>query len=157
MARLMSNPRPQSRTRTESTGARCRGGFSLLEVMVALGILAIGVLGVTAGQVAAMKLSNTSRSHTLALFVAEQQMEIFRGTTAADVKALITGPGFLDDSNNPIQMDPGSGTPIDFTRRWLLETGQPEAGMIRMTVEVDFVNGLGVTRTARIQSLKADL
>ena len=156
MARLMSTYQPQSQTQPHSTGDLQRGGFSLLEVMVALGILAVGVLGVTAGQVAAIKLSSTSRSHTLALYLADQQMEMLHGTTAADVKALITGPGFLDDPNNPIQQDPGGGAPIDFTRRWLIETDTPETGVIRMTVEVDFQNGLGVTRTARLQSLKAD-
>ena len=40
---------------------RRREGISLLEVMVALVILGIGILGTTAGQLAAIKLSNDSR------------------------------------------------------------------------------------------------
>jgi prepilin-type N-terminal cleavage/methylation domain-containing protein len=132
---------------------RC-GGFSLLEVMIAIGILAIGVVGMTAGQVLAIKVSSTSRSHTMALDLAEQQMEVFHATTAADVLTLVGNP---NDPNNPIMMDPGTGTPVPFIRRWEILNNTPEAGVIRMTVLVDYQNALGNTRTARIQSLKANL
>ena len=134
--------------------ARCSGGFTLLELMVALGILALGVVGMTAGQVLAIKVSSSSRSHTMALDLAEQQMEVFQATTAADV---MTQLGSTTDPDNPIMMDPGTGTPVPFNRRWELLANTPETGVIQMTVMVDFVNSLGNTRTARIQSLKANL
>ena len=145
-----------SRARFQLVGAReerC-GGFSLLEVMVALGILAIGVVGMTAGQILALKISSTSRSHTMALDLAEQQMEIFEATTAADVLTLVGSP---NDPDNPIMMDPGGGTPVPFTRRWEILADTPQVGVIQVTVMVDWVNALGTPRTARLQSLKADL
>jgi prepilin-type N-terminal cleavage/methylation domain-containing protein len=132
---------------------RC-GGFSLLEVMVALGILAIGVVGMTAGQVLALKVSSTSRSHTMALDLAEEQMEVFEATTAADVLTLVGSP---NDPDNPIMMDPGTGVPVPFTRSWEILADTPEVGVIQMTVMVGWVNALGRPRTARLQSLKADL
>jgi prepilin-type N-terminal cleavage/methylation domain-containing protein len=79
--------------RVRSREERC-GGFSLLEVMVALGILAIGVVGMTAGQVLALKVSSTSRSHSMALDLAEQQMEVFQATTAADVLTRVGSPSW---------------------------------------------------------------
>jgi prepilin-type N-terminal cleavage/methylation domain-containing protein len=111
---------------------RC-GGFSLLEVMVALGILAIGVVGMTAGQVLALKVSSTSRSHTMALDLAEEQMEVFEATTAADVLTLVGSP---NDPDNPIMMDPGTGVPVPFTRSWEILADTPEVGVIQMTVMV---------------------
>ncbi len=146
----------ESRARLQGVrtrGERC-GGFSLLEVMVALGILAIGVVGMTAGQILAMKISSTSRTHTMALNLVEQQMEIFEATTAADVLTLVGSP---NDPNNPIMMDPGSGTAVPFTRRWDILANTPQNGVIQMTVMVDWNNALGSARTARLQSLKADL
>jgi Tfp pilus assembly protein PilV len=136
---------------------RSGGGFSLLEAMVAMAILAFGLLGATAGQIMAMKLTSTSRSHTLAMDLAEQQLEVFQADTGANVKALITGPGFLDDANNPIDPDPGDGSDMQFARRWLIQPDSPEAGVIMLTIEVDWTNALGNVRTARVQSLKADL
>ena len=50
-----------------------RSGFSLIEVMVALGILAFGLLGVTAGHLLAMRVSTSSRGATLAMDLAEQR------------------------------------------------------------------------------------
>ena len=139
--------------RVRARAERC-GGFSLLEVMIALGILAVGVTGMTAGQVLAIKVSSTSRSHTMALDLAEQQMEVFEATTAADVLTLVGNP---NDPNNPIMMDPGTSTPLPFTRSWEILANTPETGVIQMTVMVDFTNALGNTQTARLQSLKADL
>ena len=145
-------------SRADSRHVRARGersgGFSLLEVMVALGILTFGVVGMTAGQILAIKLSSTSRSHTMALDLVEQQMEVFQATTAADVLTLVGNP---NDPSNPIMADPGTGVPLPFTRTWEILGDTPETGVIQMTVMVDWVNALGKTRTARIQTLKADL
>ncbi len=148
----MDAPRAHSQ-HVRARAERC-GGFSLLEVMIALGILAVGVTGMTAGQVLAIKVSSTSRSHTMALDLAEQQMEVFEATTSADVLTLVGNP---NDPNNPIMMDPGTGTPVPFTRSWEILADTPETGIIQMTVMVDFTNALGNTQTARLQSLKANL
>ena len=133
---------------------RARSGSSLLEVTVALGLLAYGVLGVTAGQIFAIKFSDASRSDTSSMYLAEQQMEIFRVMSAADVKDLLTDPGYPNDPDNPLQPDSTSST--TFSRRWLIQTDTPEAGVITITVEVDWIDSVGNVRTASLQSLKAD-
>jgi prepilin-type N-terminal cleavage/methylation domain-containing protein len=130
-------------------------GFSLLEVMVALGILAVGVLGATAGQVAAMKLSSDSKAHGLALSLAEQQLEAFQATTLADVVAEIGLGTYPNDPNNPIMLDPGGGTPLAFERSWQIEQDTPETGVLRITVTVVWEDANGNDRSARVQSLKA--
>ena len=142
-----SNRRP-ARTR--------RGGFSLIELMVALGILAFGILAATASQIGSMKVSKESRNRTVAMNLAEEQMEIFEVMAPADVLALVTGPGFLPDPNNPIDPDPGDGATMRFIRTWQIETDTPEAGVMRITIAVGWQDGLGQLRTARIQALKVD-
>jgi prepilin-type N-terminal cleavage/methylation domain-containing protein len=132
--------------------ARRRSGFSLIEVMVALGILAFGLLGVTAGHLLAMRVSTTSRGATLAMDLAEQQLELFQAMSAADVLALQPAP---NDPANPIDPDPSDSTTMAFTRRWIIEPNLPEPGVMRITVEVDWVNAVGTTKTTSIGSLKA--
>lgn len=133
-----------------------RAGFSLLEVMIALGILTVGVLAATSGQILAMRTSSTSRTQALAMHLAEQQMEAFRGMSAADVKDLVDVPGYPNDPANPIDPDPADAQPMQFARRWLVQPDTPEPDVITVTVEVDWTDVRGATRTVRVQSLKAD-
>jgi prepilin-type N-terminal cleavage/methylation domain-containing protein len=133
------------------------GGFSLLEVMIALSILAFGMLTATVGQISAMKTSRQSRTQMLAMYLAEEQMETFHGMTSADVIAATGDPNYPNDPANPIDPDPGDDDQIQFTRRWFIQQDTPEVGVISLRVEVDWVSPLGFSRTATLQSLKADL
>jgi len=133
---------------------RRAAGFSLIEVMISLAILAFGILGLMAGQLAAMRFSENSREHTLAMKLAEQQMETLQAMTPADVLALTLAPGYPDDPANPIDPDPNDDYQVEFNRRTQVQDDAPEAGMMTLTVEVDFENSLGAVQTARIQSFK---
>ncbi|MBW2667214.1 MAG: prepilin-type N-terminal cleavage/methylation domain-containing protein, partial [Deltaproteobacteria bacterium] len=57
---------------------RSAGGFSVLEVMIALSILAFGMMAAMAGQVSALKTIRQSRTQMLAMYLAEEQMEDFQ-------------------------------------------------------------------------------
>ena len=128
----------------------------MLEVMVALGILAVGLLGMTAGQLMAMKQSSNSRGQTVAMQLAEQSMEAMQGSSAADVEAMIARPGYPNDPANPIDPDMDADTHMQFWRRQLIQPNTPEAGVFTITVEVDWTDSRGTVRTVRIQSLKGD-
>jgi len=132
------------------------GGFSLIELMIALAILSFGILAMMASQLASMKFSTNSRDHTLAMKLAEQQMETLMAMTPADVQGLTLAPGYPNDPGNPIDPDTQDGVAMQFWRRTEVDIDSPEAGVMTLTVEVDWVNPLGATRTARIQSFKAD-
>ena len=134
---------------------RTRAGFSLIEVMAALAILAVGILATTAGQVSALKHSADSRKHMLATYLAEQQMEIFRTMGATEVLAMIGNGTYPDDPTNPIDPVASDDIVMEFDRRWKIEPDTPEAGVITITVEVDWTSSLGMLRTARVQGLKA--
>ena len=140
--------------------ARRQSGFSLIEMMIALGILAFGILATMAGQVAAMRFSTTSRDHTIAMKLAEEQMETFFVMSADDVKALTLDSGYStypNDSDSPIDPDSGDGKTMAFNRNWTIEADTPETDVITITIDVSWTNTEGNTQTARIQSFKADM
>ena len=132
-------------------------GFSLLEVMIALSVLGFGMLAASVGQLSALKTSQQSRAQTVAMYLAEQQIEAFQSMSAADVIAEISAPGYPDDPANPIDPDPGDGDATAFNRRWFIVQDSPEVGVISLRVDVDWVDPLGFTRTVTLNSLKANL
>ena len=67
--------------RTESTQA----GFTLIEVMIAMGLLAVAVLGIVGAQLSAIKFTRDSHFRAQAMFLAEQlratvEVEVTGGT-----------------------------------------------------------------------------
>ena len=85
-------------------------GFSLIEVLIALSILAVGILAVTELQTFAIRGISTSRHQTIATHLAQQELEFFRSVNfpsqnnvapMAGATALTAGSGisiFCDDS-----------------------------------------------------------
>lgn len=136
---------------------RRSGGFSLLEVMIALSILGFGMLAASVGQLSALKTSRQSRSQTLSMYLAEQQLEAFMSMSSADVVAATTDPNYPNDPNNPIDPDPGDDDTTRFNRRWFIVQDSPEVGVISIRVEVDWVDPLGFTRTTALRGMKAEL
>lgn len=140
-----------------SSNRRSRRGFTLIEAMVALGILAVGVLGTTVGHIYAVRNSSDSRHQSVAMRLAEEQLEIMTIMSGDDVKDMVTAPGYPNDPSNPIDPDPGDGANMEFNRSWTITPDSPEARVISITVAVNWVNALGNTKTVRVQTLKADL
>ena len=69
-------------------------GFTLLEVVVAMGILATGILAVTAAQIYAMRGGSTGRHTTDAASIAHSQIEQFQRMSFGD-PALVAGAGWV--------------------------------------------------------------
>ena len=134
-----------------------RSGFSLIEVMIALTILGFGLLTASFGQLTAIRNSGRSRTQTSAMYLAQQQMETFQTMPSADVVAAVNFPTYTDDTDNPIDPNPGGDDATQFNRRWLVRHDFPEPRAFTIRVEVAHVNSLGSIHTTVLESLKAEL
>lgn len=127
--------------------ARSRRGFTLLEVMVALGVLACGFLVVSQLLLAAARTARLSQATTVATALAARRAESFRlaawgltveGTTVGEIEAsppdalLADTTGFVqyfDESGVAVGsgLSPPSPERAAFTARWSvgLEDGGP--------------------------------
>lgn len=125
----------------------------MIEVVIALSVLSVGVLGTSAAIVTSLRHSSQSRNMTQALYLAEQQVETFRAMTGPDV-LLLEG---LSDPANPITMTGTEYAPVEFERRWTISPDNPEVGLMTLTVEVDWPDARGTVRTISLQTLKVSL
>ena len=85
-------------------------GFTLIEVLIAMGIFAIGILAVAQLQLWNVKNNTTGNITTMATMLAREQMEALKNVS--DVTTLSSG----SDPNNPIDADGNPGG--IFTRNW---------------------------------------
>ena len=138
------------RVRLRTAGSDgAENGFTLLEAMVAMGLLAFGLLGVTAALIGAFQVTSRSRYLTDAAQLARERMEIFQQVPLASLPAT----GTYDDPDNPIP-HPAADDHTTFARRWIVAADSPSAGVTTIRVEVDWVDQLGVTRTMSLESMR---
>ncbi len=144
------------RAERRATRRARESGFTMLEVVIAMAILASGMLAIAAAQLAALHLSSKSRSLMDAIHLAQAQMETFQATPQAVL------PTSGSDASNPIDRDgnPLGSTDTDqtqFNRSWTVEPNVPVTGLTRVTVNVTwFDSKVGLTRTTSLQSMKGN-
>ena len=108
-----------------------QSGFTLLEVLIAISILTVGLLGVAQMQIMGIKGNYFSGNTTAALSLAEEQMEGLLGTSYINV---ISG----NDGNNPID-ETGQAGGI-YTRTWVVANNTPITDTKTVTVSVSWDN-----------------
>lgn len=138
------------------SAARRASGVSLMEVTIALTILAFGLLAGASAQLSAMRFSSESRSRMEAQYLAQQQMEILQAMTTAGIAAFPDG-AVVNDPNNPIDPDPNDGLARQYTRTWTVTRDNPVNGVFRVLVQVSWASvNTGGVRTVNLESLKAE-
>lgn len=87
-------------------------GFTLIEVLVALFVLAVGLLGLASMQMNANKANANSGKTTRAVMIAQDRIEMLR--TAPFAELTTAGSNALDACERNVQILNTSGVPIDY-------------------------------------------
>ncbi len=103
--------------------SRLHGGFTLIEVLVAMSIFSIAVLGLAVGSTSVMRANQTSYFTTIATNLAQDKLEELKSRTAAN----ITSGNDTQPVNN-----------VTFTLNWTVTSGSPVAGVKRIDVTVSW-------------------
>jgi len=150
----------RNRAHTARAWTRSRAsGFTLFEVMIAFALLGVAILGVAAAQLGALKLTRDSHLRTQAMFLAEQQLEVFQSMSAVNLVLVPDEVDYPNDTtnpiDNPIDPSPGDGDATTFNRSWAVAVDTPEANVITITVNVDWTDPRGRPRTLTLRTMKA--
>ena len=107
-------------------------GFSLVEVLVSIGVFAIVAVGLAASTIAVIKGNTVSRDASAAATLVQEKIEFFRAldpTNAAHQALLVTGK----DTVNATAV---AGT--RYTRTWTVTNDAPKYGMAVVDVIVEW-------------------
>lgn len=112
-------------------------GFSLLEVLVALIILAVGLLGLAALQITAIRFNAGSRELTYATFLLQKKIE--------ELKALPFDDSNLTESHTQVFInEEEGGYRMPYLVTWNVTENAPDEGFKKVLVQVSWnATGLG--------------
>ena len=132
--------------RAEKRGANMReGGFTLLELLVAIGVLTVGLLAVATMQSTAIQGNLLGYRYTEAANLAQDRMEYLLTQDYSDLEA-VAGSGDQDD---PLT------TPAGYTINYNVTShGSVSALNIAVTVSVQ---DKGITRTTVLNYVRPEL
>jgi type IV pilus assembly protein PilV len=116
-----------------------RKGFTLLEVMIALVILAVGLLGLASLQIMAIKSNSYGQQMTVASTMAQNQLEQLRRTTGT----LTSGGDSVTDQNG-----------IAYTRIWTVTPNSPQTGASTVVITISWTGPAGTgARSINIRTI----
>jgi type IV pilus assembly protein PilV len=108
---------------------RGAAGFTLVEILVAMTIFAIGVLGLAAGTMNVLRTNSTSQLSTSAINLAQSKIEELRAMSAAAFAGL-SSPG----------SDTATASGKTFNRTWQITANSPVAGVTKIDVTVGWTD-----------------
>lgn len=114
-------------------------GFTVMEVLVAMSIFTIAILGLAASATSIMRANQTSQFHTAAVHLAQDKLEELRSRTVANIA------GCNLNCDNPVPTHQN----VAYTRTWVVTPNFPVAGVSQVAVTVQWIdrapNSLTVT------------
>ena len=117
-----------------------REGFTLLEVLIAVSIFAIGILAVASMQLTSIQGNAFGNEMTTATFLAQAQLERMKSVSDVSTDLPI---GTFADSLNPMDENENSGVGgAIYNRSWTVAAG-PSADSRQVTVTVNWRSGMG--------------
>lgn len=105
------------------------GGFTLIEILVAMVIFAIATLGLAMGVASIMRANQTSYFTTIATSLAQDKLEELKANPASIASC-------ATNCDNPVPIFDN----VTFTRTWVVTEDTPVAGVKQIEVTVTWTN-----------------
>lgn len=125
-----------------------KSGFALLEVLIALALLAFVVLGLGNSVRASRRAEDMSRSIAEASALAVDKLEELH---LASVLSTDLQPGIHQDSGNPLGPDGSPGG--DYLRSWRVTASGPASGLVTVEMTVVWNDTSGPSRVQLVSYL----
>ena len=148
----------------ETIGSRCNQGFTIIEVMIALAIFAIGFLGVSSMQITAINTNANARNSTTVITIAKDRAEELMalpyddanlvGSAAPGTNHAPAADADLVDNDEDGQIDE-AGETGHITINWTVIDDQPLPGA--KSVRVNAIRTAGGQRRASFDFIKANI
>jgi len=106
-----------------------QSGFSLIELLIAMSILALGMLAAASMQYSAVRNNTNGNVSTQAGMLAKSQLEMLKNQ---DISSAALAPG---DYSDPTPVDENGNPGGIYNRSWSIETLGDSARRIRVTVQ----------------------
>jgi prepilin-type N-terminal cleavage/methylation domain-containing protein len=110
--------------RQGASARRAQGGFTLLEIAIALGVFAVGMLGLTAMQLHAMRSGSSGRHSSQAGAIAQSQMEQLQRLRWTDLAATAPAWSAAVVRTNVVQAD-ANQVEQSYTVDWRIADVEP--------------------------------
>jgi type IV pilus assembly protein PilV len=141
-------PADHKKRGTEIRAMQKDAGFTLIEVVIAISILAVGLLGVAAMQTSAIQVNSAAGQMTTRMNWAQDKME--------ELKALAFSDPWLEAAGNPPNVDSAGNTHEQttsdgYTVRWDIADNTPVPNTKRIVVTV-----AGKGKTSRLTCMRAN-
>jgi prepilin-type N-terminal cleavage/methylation domain-containing protein len=129
-------------------------GFTILEVMIVIGILAFGLLSLSSMQIHAMKAGNQGRHASRAAALAESEMEFlqYASWTSGAIDPT-TGWTTPETRQTNVQVEGGSGTEQDYSLSYRVTDLEPTFTRA-IDVEVSWTEPGGKVRSIILSSIR---
>ena len=134
---LMSFSKKFSTARTGNAA-----GFTLIEILVAITIFSVAVLGMAAGTVTLTRTNQNSHWHASAVNLAQARIEELRAMTSTALSSLVC-PAYTSTGCSDSQVASGA----TFARSWQITANTPVAGVSQLNVKIDWTDYTGHSLT----------
>jgi len=115
-----------------------REGFTLLEVLVAMAIFSVAILGLAIGATSILRANQTSYFNTVAANLAQDKLEELKARTVANIISCSS------NCDSPALTYKN----VTFTRTWIVTANSPTNGVNRLDVSVQWKDYTNHTLTA---------